>query len=327
MSVTERELQSIFEADWQHTGAWRQEQLKRVDALGLPKVGKINFKSFNLEVVTPVFEKQEPVTTIPEEIKPFVTDEDNVVIVYDGSIIYKNLSDAFNGVKITTYFDALEQNDTEALEALWADLKEESRDRLHAVNKAYRNSGLYIRVPDGLVVSDTIKIHIIVSRDLVHRSVIVARPNSEFKMLEIIDNVHTAKVNFTTQTEVLDNAHFQYLGIDRLCEESQAYIDRRANVYRDGNLIYALGQLNDGNTISNNIVYLKGHNANCETRSVLMTDHESVHAVTVHVEHQAEHSTGNIINHGIVKDKGYLHIDGIGKIQRGQNRMPNNIQK
>lgn len=320
MSVTERELQSIFEADWQQTGAWRQQQLKQVESLALPKVGKINFKPFNFEAVTPTFQKHEPVTNIPEVIKTFVSDEENIVIVLDGSIIYKNLNEALQQVKITSYNEALEQHDTEVLEALWADLKEDSRDKLHAINKAYRNSGLYIRVPDGIVVKDTIKIHIIASRDLVHRSVIVARPNSELKMLEIIDNVNSVNVNYTTQTEVLDNAHFRYLGIDRLCEETPAYIDRRANVYRDGNLIYALGQLNDGNTISNNIVHLKGQNANCETRSVLMTDHDSVHAVTVHVEHQAEHSVGNIVNHGIVKDRGYLHIDGVGKIQRGQKR-------
>lgn len=318
MSLTVQELQSIFEADWKQTGSWRNQQLNQVETLTLPKIGKLNFKPYHFEAVKPVFEKREPVTTIPEEIKSFISDEENIVIVYDGSIIYKNLNEDFKDVKFVTYYDALENNDTEVLEALWQDVEEESRDKLHAINKAYRNSGLYIQVPNGVAIKDTVKVHIIASRDLIHRSVIVANPNSEFTMLEILDNINNARVNLTTQTEVQDNAHFHYLSVDRLSENSPAYIDRRANVYRDATLIYALGQLNNSHTISNTVAKLRGRNSTCEARNVLMTDHDSLHAVTVHVQHEAEHSTGNIINHGIVKDKGQLHIDGIGKIQKGQ---------
>lgn len=321
MSTTESMLQDVFKDDWTVSGEWREAQVRAADTLSLPKVGKFNFKPYQFDQITPSFQKRETVTALPEEIKPFITDEENIVVLYDGSIIYRNLDESFKDLKIVSYYEALEQKDEEALQALLGDVKEESRDRLHALNKAYRNSGLFIKAPKNATFKETLKVHLIAGQhDLVHRSVIIAETSSQLTLLEKIDNVNTARVSITTQTEVKDNANVTYLGIDRLCEESLAYIDRRANVYRDGNLTYGLGQLNDGHTISNNVVYLKGVNANCETRSVLMTDRKSIHAVTVHVEHFAEHSIGNIINHGIVKDEGYLHIDGIGKINKGMKQ-------
>lgn len=320
MSVAEHELQSIFKDDWSQTGSWRLNRYKEVAKLELPKIGKLNLKPYQFDNLYPIFEKRETVDVVPKEIKQFITDEDNVVIVYDGSIVYKQLTGDFRQVIIKSYFDALEDGDTKVFNALWQDVEGDSRDRLHAINRAYRNSGLYIEVPTGLVLRDTLKIHIVASRDLIHRSVIVARPHSEFQLLEIIDSVQPAHVNYTTETEVQENAHVHYLSIDRLGENSPAYIDRRANVYQDGHLIYALGQLNNSSTISNTLAKLKGRNAHCEARNVLMTDGENLHAVTVHIEHEAEYSVGNIINHGIVKDKGHLHLDGIGKIHKGQKQ-------
>jgi Fe-S cluster assembly protein SufD len=295
----------------------RQKHFNALKQLELPKIGKVNTKNMNFTDVKASFEKTNQLNQLTDDVKPFIDDETNIVVVKDGSIIYQNLSEVFKDIAITSYFDAIDQNNQHAIDLLTADLKEDATDRLQAINKAYRNSGLLIEVPKNVVIKDTLKIHIIASRDLVHRTVVIAHPSSDITLLEKIDNINAVQANITTHTEVLPNARVSYLGIDRLCEKTTAYIDRRANVHQDGNLVYALGQLNDGHTVSNNFVKLIGKNANCESRNVLLSDRESIHAVTISIEHLAEHSIGNIINHGIVKDQAYLHIDGVGKIHKG----------
>jgi Fe-S cluster assembly protein SufD len=309
------DIKAVFVDDQQVV--LRQKHFNDLEQLELPKIGKVNTKKMNFKDVSASFEPTEKVNQLNDDVKPFIEDESNIVVIKDGSIIYQNLSDTFKQVTITSYFDALKNNDQPAIDRLTADLKVESTDRLQAINKAYRNSGLLIEIPKNVVIKDTLKVHIIASRDLVHRTVVIANPSSDLTILEKIDNINAVQANITTHTEVLANARVTYLGIDRLCEQTTAYIDRRANVHQDGHLVYALGQLNDGHTVSNTLVKLIGKNANCESRNVLLSDRDSIHAVTISIEHLAEHSIGNIINHGIVKDQAYLHIDGIGKIHKG----------
>lgn len=315
--VTWQELEQVFASEPKRILAKRQKSFMALDQVNYPKIGKINVEKFNFSNLQPSFKTLTVMNQLDESVKPFIEDETNIIVIKDGNLIYKNLDDNFNKIVIKTYFDAIEENDESVIDLLMGDLDQLNDHKLLAMNRAYRNSGLCIEIPKNVVVKETLKIHLIASNDLFHKTVVIAGQNSEFTLLEKLDNLGSGQFNYLSHVDVLDNAKLNYLGIDRLNEKTSAYIERTADVYRDGNLIYALGQVNDGHTISNNYVNLVGENAHCESRNVLFTDHESIHAVKVQIEHLAERSVAQIINHGIVKDSGHLHIDGIGKIHKG----------
>lgn len=314
------DIKAVFVDERDEVLGLRQKHFNEIESKSYPKIGKINLNQFAFDQFDISYQEEDQMEQLNSELKQFVEDEENVVVLKDGNIVFTNLSDSFDDVIITTYRDALIANNQEVLNVFTKSLSKETENKFISVNKAFRNSSLLIFVPKNVVVKETLKVHLIATKDLVHYTQIIASQSSELVLLEKIDNVNAVNANIFSETFVMENAKLNYIGIDRLCETSLAFIERRADVYNDGQLIYALGQLNDGNTVSNNLVKLLGKNAQCESRNVFLADRESTHAITIQIEHLAPYSVGNIINHGIVKDKGYLHIDGVGKIHQGMKQ-------
>ncbi len=304
----------------------RNRQINDIDNIQYPKIGKIKLTDFNLDKLNVMYVKEEKHHELGD-INKLIDDDDNIIVLKDGNIIYTNLDQAFQQVKIMSYYDALTANDGEVINLFKERFNKNVDNKLIALNKAYQNSLLYISVPQNVVIKETLKIHIIGEKsDLIHYTMIVGGKSSELTIVEKIENLNPIKVNYLSEVRVLDNAKIQYIGIDRLSEKTNAFIGRYGYVYDNGSLIYALGQLNDGNVISDNVIKLLGKNANGESRNVLLTDKTNIHAVTVNIEHLAPYSNGKITNHGIVKDQGYLHVDGIGKINQGMSKS-NSLQQ
>lgn len=298
---------------------YRKKLLNDITHKEYPKMGKINFELFKFMDLNVKYIEEEKVSSLPDYIKLKIDDDNNIIVLKDGNIIFSNLTDEFNKIKIKTYYDALRTNDDIVLKNYQDQFLINDDNKLAVINKIYQNSFLYIEIPKNFVLKTELKLYIFgESSDLVHRTSIVCHESSEFTLVEEVGNFNSIKVNYVSEVKVKENAKLNYIGIDRL-ENASAYIERTGEVSDDGKLVYALGELNDSNTVSNNIVKLLGKNSFCEFRSVLFTDKENIHAVNVHIKHLSPYSYGKILNHGIVKDKGYLYVDGIGKIYQGMN--------
>ncbi|QVK18742.1 SufD family Fe-S cluster assembly protein [Mycoplasmatota bacterium] len=318
--VMREDLKMHFDYDDDQIIELRHKIIEDIAHKSYPKIGKIKLENFHFDQLNVKYIKEEKVSVLPDEIKLKIDEEENTLVLKDGNIIFSNLDDEFKKVKIVSYYDAVNNNDEEALRIFKENFIKVDDDKLKRLNSAYQNSALLIHIPKNVVVNEALKLHIIGQySDLVHHTTIISEASSEFTIVEKIHNFNSIKVNYVSEVRVDENAKLNYIGIDRLTEDTVAFIDRSGLVKDDGSLIYALGQLNDGNTVSNNVIKLIGKNAYCESRNVLFTDKESIHAITVNVEHLSPYSVGTITNHGIVKDNGVLHVDGIGKIHQGMN--------
>jgi len=288
--------------------------------MSYPKIGKIKIENFQFDNLDVRYVRENKVNELPIDIKTKLDLEDNSIVLKDGNMIFSNLDESFKEVKIISYFDALETNDQEALSIFKDRFTRIEDHKLKSMNSAYQNSALLIKIPKKVVVKTVLNLHIVgASSDLIHQTTIICEESSEFTIVEKIHNLNPIHVNYVSETMIGENAKLNYIGIDQLSENTHAFIERNGYVKDNGSLIYALGQLNEGNTVSNNKIKLIGKNSYCESRNVLFTDKTNIHAVTVHIEHLSPYSVGYITNHGIVKDNGILHIDGIGKIHQGMN--------
>ncbi|NLG81687.1 MAG: SufD family Fe-S cluster assembly protein [Bacilli bacterium] len=297
----------------------KDKQSVHLDKTQYPRLGKIKMESFAFNNINTTLVKEEKVIILPNNISSRIDDQENIVVLKDGNIIYTNLNDNFAGIKVSSYFDALEQNDQEVLNIIQEHLATFDEDKLVTLNKMHLNSFLYINVPKNRVIKDALKVYVISSRDLAHETFINLEANSELTLVESLESLGPVNFNYISETIVNDNAKLNYIGIDRLSDETTSYIGRYGYVKDDASLVYALGQLNDGNTFAKNHIKLIGRNSYAESRNVLFTDKDNTHVVLVNMEHLAPYSVGFINNHGIVKDKGYLFVDGIGKIHQGMN--------
>ena len=64
-------------------------------------------------------------------------------------------------------------------------------------------------------------------------------------------------------------------------------------------------------------VALVGSAAASEVRTVALASGSQQNKIAVKIENLAPHTTANIVNHGVVKDRAHLAIDGTGKIHKG----------
>lgn len=297
----------------------KNKQSIHLETTQYPRIGKIKMENFAFDNIKTSLVKEDKVSELPDEIKSKIDDFENIIVFKDGNIIYTNLNENFNSIKITSLFDALDNDDQEVLSLLEEHLQTLDDDRLVTLNKTHLNSFLYIKVPRNQIIKETLKVYILGSRDLAHMTLINLETNSELTIVEHLESLQSIRFNYISETYVKDNAKLNYIAIDRLSDNTTAFIGRNGYVQNDASLVYALGQLNDGNTLSKNHIKLIGRNSYAESRNVLFTDKDNTHIVLINMEHLAPYSVGFINNHGIVKDKGYLFVDGVGKIHRGMN--------
>ena len=243
--------------------------------------------------------------------------EKNMMIVCDGEIIYKKLTEAFDGVTIATLEEALTTYE-ELFKSHLMSVVPMEENQLVATNVAHLNSGLFIHIPKNKVIEECLNvIYVQMNGSLLNRTLVVAEPNSQFKYIENYYNQSQAMINAVSEVVVLDNAQVEYAAMDRLHEQTTVYQCRKASVSSNGRFLLSLGALNDGNTVSENLVDLNGQGASAWVKTVAIAEGGQKQNITINIEHHAPYTEGHIVNHGVSKDAAQLTFNGIGKINKG----------
>ncbi|MBQ8994065.1 MAG: Fe-S cluster assembly protein SufD [Turicibacter sp.] len=289
-------------------------------SLKLPKADRTNIKNWEFDFI----ESQETLSYKQNEIPTSVShlvdeNEQNVVIVCDGVVVYKKLSDSFDGVILANLNEALTVHE-DLFKSHFMTLTPVEMNKLVAMHIANLNSGLFIYVPKNKVINDVLNVvYVQENGSLFNHTLIVAEQSSQFKYIENYHNETKATINAISEVIVGENAHVEYAAMDRLHQDSTVYQCRKANVLANGRFLLSLGALNDGNTVSENLVALTGQGATADVKTVAIAEGEQKQNITVNIEHFAPYTEGNIVNHGVSKDSAQLTFNGIGKINKGMN--------
>ena len=127
---------------------------------------------------------------------------------------------------------------------------------------------------------------------------------------------------FNIVTEVIANANakVQYGAVDTLAKGITTYVNRRGIAERDARIEWALGLMNDGNTISENTTNLVGDGSIGDTKTVVVGRGEQTQNFTTKVVHFGKNTEGYILKHGVMKDSASSIFNGIGKIEHGASK-------
>lgn len=288
--------------------------------LKLPKADRTNIKNWDFEAVEASSPSRYIKNQIPETISHLVSDdEQNVIVISNGEVIYRKLDAVFEGVVIANLQDALSTH-AELFKPYFMKNVSVETNKLTALHLMHLNSGLFIYIPKNKVIQDVLNvIYLQENGSLFNHTLIVAEPNSEFKYIENYANETHSNINVISEVIVKENAQVEYAAMDRLSDESLVYNLRKVSVEANGRFMLSLGALNDGNTVSENLVSLVGQGANAEVKTVAIAEGSQKQNITVNIEHLAPYTEGHIVNHGISKDHAQLTFNGIGKIHKGMN--------
>ncbi|MFB1051181.1 Fe-S cluster assembly protein SufD [Paraliobacillus sp. JSM ZJ581] len=315
------------EPEWMLT--LRQQALERVDMLEMPKPDKTNITKWNFTTFTHdvAGEAIDSLQDLPNDIKVFVDTkkDNNIVILRNQTTAYQRFSQDLleKGVIFTDIFSAIEKHPDLVQRYYMKDAVSFDEHRLTALHAALMNGGAFVYVPKNVVIEEPLQA-IFWQEDpnlgLFNHVIIVAEANSSLTYVEnyISHNKDEQTVaNVVAEVIAHDNASISFGSVDNFAHGTTVYMNRRGIAYRDANIEWALGQMNDGNTVSENITHLIGDHSSSYAKAVSVGRGDQTQNFTAKIVNYGKQSNGLILQHGVMKDSASAIFNGIGKIEHG----------
>lgn len=330
--MTEQDVRSFSkkmnEAAWMTD--FRADAFAKLEQLPMPTPDKTRITQWNFTDF-PIHAVESAVYTtldeLPNEVRVLIdTDsQENLYIQHNNTPAYFSLSDELKekGIILTDIFTASRDHGDLLKEYYMTDGVKVDEHKLTALNAAYTNGGVFVYVPKNVIVEEPIQAlfyHDDELASIFNHVVIVADTSSSLTYIETyISTVTEAKgqANIISEVFAKDNAQVTYGAVDVLPTGFTTYVNRRGTASRDSRIDWALGMMNDSNTISENRTNLIGDGSNCDTNSVVVGRGKQRQNFTTEIIHYGKNSEGFILKHGVMKDESVGIFNGIGKIVKG----------
>src|SRR5699024_8114314 len=123
-----------------------------------------------------------------------------------------------------------------------------------------------------------------------------------------------------TEVYAHDNAKVAFGAVDNLSAGTTTYVNRRGVAGHDATIDWALGQMNDGNTISENVTRLVGDGSASQAKAVSVGRGKQLQNFTSVMHHDGKDSDGFILQRGVMTESSTAIFNAIGKIEHGGTR-------
>ena len=299
----------------------RQQAFDKIDQLELPRIERVKFHRWNLGDGR--ISESEPLTSVPD----FTALEDNLKLVQVGThtVLEQLPADlAAQGVIFTAFHTALEEI-PELVEKHFMSAVKYDEDKLAAYHTAYFNSGAVLYVPDNVEIDQPIEgiFYQDSESDVPFNKhiLIIAGKHSKVNYLERLETYGEGSVpvtaNITVEVIAQAGAQIKFSAIDRLGENVTAYISRRGKLDNDAMIDWAIGVMNEGNVVADFDSDLYGKGSHADMKVVALSSGKQVQGIDTRVTNYGCNSIGNILQHGVILEKGTLTFNGIGHIIKG----------
>lgn len=312
----------------------RLNALANAENLPMPKpdktnITKWNFIQFDKHIVGS--EDFSSLNELPEEIRSLInlnaTDQ-NLYIQRNNRPTYLSVSKELQekGVIFTDIFTAAREHGDLLQKYFMKDGVKPDEHRLTALHAALINGGAFLYVPRNVEVSEPVQavyIHDDEQTNLFNHVIVVAEDNSSVTYVEnYVSTMDSTNGIFNIVTEVIAkaNAKVQFGAVDTLAKGITGYVNRRGVADRDARIEWALGLMNDGNTVYENVTNLVGDGSFGDTKTVVVGRGEQTQNFTTSVVHFGKNTEGYILKHGVMKDSATSIFNGIGKIEHGATK-------
>lgn len=312
----------------------RVQALEKSDDLPMPKPDKTRITNWNFTE----FAKHEAeggiytsLADLPEVAKSVVhadANNQNLYIQHNQKAAYLSLSDELEeqGVIFTDLFTAIREHGELVKKYFMTDAVKIDEHKLTAFHAALVNGGLFLYVPKNVEIKEPVQaVYIFDDKEaaMFNHVIVVADDNSSVTYVEnylSTDKEVNGIVNIVSEVIVNANAKVVYGAVDTIAKGSTVYVNRRGITGRDAELDWALGMMNDGNTIAENTTNLIGQGSKGDAKTVVVGRGKQTQNFTTSIVHFGRNTEGFIMNHGVMKDAASSIFNGIGKIEKGASK-------
>lgn len=312
---------SQFHAEPEWLASLRQKAFDKIGQLDLPVIERVKFHRWNLGDGR--ISDSEPSTSVPD----FTSLGDNLKFIQMGTqtVLEQLPADlAEQGVVFTDFHTALEEI-PELVEKHFMSAVKYDEDKLAAYHTAYFNSGAVLYVPDNVEIDQPIEgiFYQDSESDVPFNKhiLIIAGKHSKVNYLERLETYGEGAVpataNITVEVIAQAGAQIKFSAIDRLGQNVTAYISRRGKLDNDAMIDWAIGVMNEGNVVADFDSDLYGKGSHADMKVVALSSGKQVQGIDTRVTNYGCNSIGNILQHGVILEKGTLTFNGIGHIIKG----------
>lgn len=299
----------------------RQSAFEKIATLALPTIERVKFHRWNLGDGT-IME-----SPIRGDVPDFTALGDHPKLVQVGTqTVYEQLSPelAAAGVVFTDFYTALEEI-PEVLEQHFTQAVAHDRDKLAAYHTAYFNSGAVLYVPDQVEIDLPVEGIFYQDSDSAvpfnKHILVITGQNAKLTYLERFESIGTgseaATANITVEVIAGAGSQIKFAAIDRLGQHVTTYISRSGHLANNASIDWAIGVMNEGNVIADFDSDLYGDGSHADMKVVALSSGKQVQGIDTRVTNYGRHSIGNILQHGVILEKGTLTFNGIGHIIKG----------
>lgn len=310
----------------------RLQAFEKSSSLPMPKPDKTNIKRWNFsqfkhEVETSVTSVKS-LNQLPEQLKPLVDiekNDQNLVVLQNQVPLFQSIDQSLTdqGVIFTDIFSAMENYPELVQRYYMKEAVSVDEHKLTALHAALMNGGVFVYVPKNVVIEEPLQA-IFWQEDpelaLFNHVIVVAEENSSLTYVENYlshNDKEETVANVITEVIAQNNARISFGSVDHFAHGTTAYINRRGIAQRDAKIEWALGQMNDGNTVSENVTHLIGDHSVSFAKAVSVGRGDQTQNFTAKIVNHGKHSNGIILQHGVMKDRAAAIFNGIGKIELG----------
>lgn len=334
LKVTEQDVRSFSASKMEpeEFTELRVQALAAAEVLPLPKPDKTKITNWNFTEF-PVHSTDSSTYTsldeLPEDVKSIVDlEQKNLYIQHNNTPAYLSLSEELKaqGVILTDIFTAIREHSDLVGKYFMKEAVKAEEHKLTALHAALLNGGVFLYVPKNVVVEKPVQVVFIHDDEqvsLFNHVLVVADKSSKVTYVENYLSTVTHSdglANIVSEVFAEDNAQITYGAVDVLAEGFTTYVNRRGIAARDARIEWALGLMNDGDTISENVTHLIGDNSAGDTKTVVVGRGSQKQNFTTKVVHWGKNTDGQILKHGVMKDSASSIFNGIGKIEHGATK-------
>lgn len=299
----------------------RQAAFEKIEKLALPTIERVKFHRWNLGDGTIV--ESEASSKVPD----FTALGTNPKLVQVGTqTVFEQLSPELveAGVVFTDFYTALEEI-PEVMEQYFTKAVAYDTDKLAAYHTAYFNSGAVLYVPDDVEIDVPVEGIFYQDSDSTvpfnKHILVITGKNTKLNYLERFESIGTgsekATANITVEVIAGAGSQIKFAAIDRLGQQLTTYMSRRGNLAHNASIDWALGVMNEGNVVADFDSDLYGDGSHADMKVVALSSDKQVQGIDTRVTNYGRHSIGNILQHGVILERGTLTFNGIGHIIKG----------
>lgn len=306
----------------------RLEALELAAQLDLPKLEKTRIDRWKIDAygeyhLSPQLNSLED---LPAEIKGLMQSQEHagsLIVQRNSNVVYGQVSEelAKQGVIFSSLAEALNQHG-DLIQKYFMSAVKKDENRLTALHAALWTGGIFIYVPknvslelplQGLFYTDesnaAFSPHIL----------IVAEANSR---VTYVDNYISGKLNGelvhngVVEIFAKQGAHVQFVSVHDLDEHMTDLNYRRAILDNDATMEWVVGEMNNGNCMSETSSVLQGNGSNSDAKVICVGSNAQKMNITTKAVHFGKSTTSNMITRAVMRDESTAIINGITIIEK-----------